>query len=382
VSHWVELEVLPAGYGDALVLRYGRSSSRVAYTIVIDGGPAESSSLEPVGARLRQLPAIDLLVVTHVDVDHIGGTVKLLEDPAIGRAVKAVWFNCYKHLEAAGDWLGGIDGELLTTRLLTLGVPWNKGFPRPVDAARGVGGPVAVPPITNARPNARLPRLRLPGGARAILVAPGAEQLVKLAPKWAKAVADAGLVPGRGATREAGRRLVGSDWLGTFDPVAEAATSVQLDSKEANGSSIAFVFTWGDTRLLLTGDAHAGVLSDGLRRLVAEGDSCVQPDGRVRVDAVKMPHHGSAANLTSDLVRQIDSRDWIVSSNGRRYHHPNDTALARVLTGSQGRVRIIGNYRSGRMEAWQALAPPEDFGYDLLLPDPGTEGIVLRYTSG
>jgi beta-lactamase superfamily II metal-dependent hydrolase len=378
-KHWIELEVLPAGYGDALVVRYGRAGDPATHTIVVDGGPPEESSLQPVGARLRQLSSIDLLVVTHVDVDHIGGMVKLLEDPAIAGAVKSVWFNCFKHLQKADDWLGGIDGELLTTQILALGVPWNDGFALPVDTARGVGGPVVVPPITSRNPQARLPRMPLPGGATAIVVSPGAEQLVKLAPKWAKAVEAAGLVPGRGATREAGRKLVGSDWLGKVDLAAEAASAVRLDRAEANGSSIAFVLCWGDLRLLLAGDAHAGVLADGLRRLVAEGDDCVQADGRVRVDACKLPHHGSAANLSTEVVGQLDCRDWIVSSNGKRFHHPNDAALARVVTGSTQRVRIVGNYPSTRMASWQALAPPADHGYDLLLPAAGAEGVVLRY---
>lgn len=373
-THWIELEVLPAAYGDALVVTYGIGDHGASHTIVIDGGPPETKPLAAISARLRELPAIDLLVVTHIDVDHVGGMVKLLGDAEIASKVKAAWFNSYRHLERADDWLGGIDGELLTTAILDLGVPWNAGFAGPVDPDHDVGGPVLVPP------SGALPRVPLPGAATAILLSPGPKQLTKLAPVWGKAVEEAGLVPGKGARREGPRDVQSGDWLGETDLGVTAATDTPKDSKPANGSSIAFILCWGSLRLLLGGDAHAGVLEAGLQRLIDEGDESVGVDGRVQVHACKLPHHGSDANLTTELVDKLACRDWIVSSNGVRFKHPDDVALARVIDGSPEPVRILGNYSSKRMEAWQALAPPADHGYELLLPPKNQPGVTVRYS--
>ncbi|MGB8859865.1 MAG: MBL fold metallo-hydrolase [Ilumatobacteraceae bacterium] len=375
-KHWIELEVLPAGYGDALVVTYGIGDNGATHTIVIDGGPPESEPLAAITARLHELPAIDLLVVTHIDVDHVGGMVKLLADAAIANKVKAAWFNSYRHLERAADWLGGIDGELLTTAILDLGVPWNDGFAGPVDPARGVGGSVLVPP----RERGALPRVPLPGAATAILLSPGPKELTKLQPVWGKAVEEAGLVRGKGARREDARHVRAGDWLGATDLHRLAATSTPKDRKAPNGSSIAFILCWGSLRLLLGGDAHAGVLEAGLQRLIEEGDEAVGADGRVHVHACKLPHHGSDANLTTAVVAKLACRDWIVSSNGDRFNHPDDIALARVIDGSPDPVRILGNYCSPRMDAWRALAPPAAHGYELLLPPEDRPGATLRYS--
>lgn len=368
-DHWVELEVLPAGYGDALLLRYGRGRAR--HAILIDGGPAEESSLAPVSARLGQLgDDVDLLVVTHVDVDHVAGVVELLGSTELSSRVRSVWFNGYRHLERAGDWLGGIDGELLTTKILAMGVPWNEGFEPPVDADRLVGGPVVLPP---RRP---LPRAPLPGGAEAILLSPDPRQLERLRKEWSRVVRAAGLDPGRGAVRERRRGpIVSGDWLGVTDLDTLAATPTPRDAKPANGSSIAFVFCWGPWRLLLAGDAHPAVLERSLSLLAAE-----EGTDRVRLDACKLPHHGSAANVTTALVSALDCPDWIVSTNGARFDHPDDVALARVVRHAGGHPRIVANYRSERMLAWAALAPPDEHGYDLVLPDTGA-GCTLSYGS-
>lgn len=361
---WVRLDVLPAGFGDALVLRYGSGGER--HTVLIDAGPAEETSWTPVSGALRALvDPIDLFVVTHIDIDHIGAAVTLLGDPDLSRRVQAVWFNGYRQLERAGDWLGGIDGELLTSAIRGLNVPWNAGFEPSIDT--GVGGPVLVPPTGT------LPRAPLPGGARAVLLSPTPKKLVKLLKPWKQVVQDAGLDPGRGAHREPGRRLVGDDWLGDVDLPGLATKSTRVDGKAANGSSIAFVFEWGTHRLLLAADAHPDVLTAGLARLAAEDGTA-----RVRLDAVKLPHHASSANVTTEWIGAVDCPDWIVSSNGARFNHPDDVALARVVVGSPG-ARIHANYDSDRIRSWRLLAPPERHGYELIGPSDAGAGVTLTF---
>jgi len=92
----ITLEVLPAAYGDCLLVScpVGRGTWRM----LVDTGTDE---LYPVlGRRLGKLPMaadgrrhIDLFVVTHIDHDHIGGAGLLLADKALGVAYGDVWFN-------------------------------------------------------------------------------------------------------------------------------------------------------------------------------------------------------------------------------------------------------------------------------------------------
>ena len=356
------IEMLAAGQGDALVVEYG--PARGGWRLLIDGGPV----LHWPGIRARLLRRRDsryeVFVVTHVDEDHVGGALALLDDPDLRSRVEAVWFNGYVHCEAGGSVLGPIHGEQLTKRIADGGYRWNPGFPGA--PAPGTGGPVVV---GSSRP---LPVVDLPGGARAVIVAPGPAELKRLAKEWAKVVAAAGLVPGGGAAgtgaRVAQRPKAAPPLPEVLDQAAleTLAARRQSDSSAANGSSISFVLEFAGKRLLLTGDAHADTLIAGLRRygeLVGEE--------RPRFDLVKLPHHGSGANVTAALVAAIDADRYLVSTNGDGYAHPDDSAVARLILGSPRPVKLFCNYASARTLPWAERAAEVGITVKLPKSSPG-----------
>ena len=70
------IDMLPAEFGDALWIEYGQDA---VHRILIDCGTR--SVFEAVKRRIEALPVaerhFELFVVTHVDVDHIGGALEL-----------------------------------------------------------------------------------------------------------------------------------------------------------------------------------------------------------------------------------------------------------------------------------------------------------------
>ncbi len=78
------LEVMQAKKGDCLILHYGDKTPRF---ILVDGGPAGvyAQSLRPRLDELRAGPCnngtvlLDLLIVTHIDDDHIRGVLDLMD---------------------------------------------------------------------------------------------------------------------------------------------------------------------------------------------------------------------------------------------------------------------------------------------------------------
>ncbi len=311
---------------------------------------------------------IDLLVVTHVDTDHIGGAVRLLASKALPARFRGIWFNGFVHLNAARGMLGPIHGEKLTALIVKSGLPWNEGWPwpdgRPEGVPAGVGGPVVV--------GDELPVIDLPGGATATLLSPTPQKLVDLLPVWEEVVERAGLRPDVAATEDDEVSVVAPGLLGgvTLDDLA--AFDTDDDRAEANGSSIAFLFEFEGVRVLFGADAHADALVAGLTALAGAGGG-----GPVRLDACKLPHHGSKGNCTRAMVDLIDCPVWMISTNGRRFHHPDDEALARVVHG-RDHPQLVWNYRSDRFAAFTKEYPPDSSGYTVVVPDEGAEGITVR----
>jgi beta-lactamase superfamily II metal-dependent hydrolase len=302
-----QIEMLPAQRGDALWLTYGEPPA--LRHVLVDAGPSETiGTLVPeLERRIKALPGrgnrIELLTTTHIDADHIQGIVSLLSGPGRVPLFRDIWFNGFKHLPAP-DTLGAPDGEQLTALLDTEPKRWNKAFK---------GGPVVMP-------DAGPPTIELEGGLELTLLSPTHAGLAKLVPKWERECEKAGLLPGHGA--EVPRSAQREDLLG-FDIDLLAAAQYRRDRAEANGSSIAFIARFDGKSVLCAADAHSEVLEASLDAL---------GPGPHTLTAVKISHHGSKANIGPGFLERVRSRNWLVSTNGAKFGHPDPEALARIIT--------------------------------------------------
>ena len=93
----LRLEMLPARCGDSIWLEYGSpTESRI---VIIDGGLTDSA--EVLRRRIEKARTergggtldVELLVVTHIDNDHILGIKELLEHAPDWLNIKDIWFN-------------------------------------------------------------------------------------------------------------------------------------------------------------------------------------------------------------------------------------------------------------------------------------------------
>ena len=95
--HDLVVELLPARHGDAILLEWPDPSSvdRPIRRMLIDCGPAPAYT--GIANRLRELESrhIDLLVLTHIDADHIEGMILAVNDADLGLDIGEVWFNGY-----------------------------------------------------------------------------------------------------------------------------------------------------------------------------------------------------------------------------------------------------------------------------------------------
>jgi hypothetical protein len=147
--------------------------------------------------------------------------------------------------------------------------------------------------------------------------------------------------------------------------LADRATPA--DNSAANGSSIALLVEYADRRLFLTGDAHADTLIEGIDRLVGKGET-------LTVDVLKLPHHGSKANVTRELLRRVRATTYVFSTDGSgNQRHPNDEAVARVIRYAD-RPSLAFNYRSSRTLSWDDDGLKDRWNYSTLFPPEDRPG--------
>lgn len=335
------IHMLPALFGDCLWVEYGEATE--PRLILIDAGTSGTwkplrkkiaDRIEETGKRL----VIELFVVTHVDRDHIGGAVKFLSDlHNLNVEIKEIWFNGWEHLNESvpplvNDHLGAKDGEQLSVLLRDSPVPWNGRFNRTA---------VIVPD------DGELPWFEFEGMVITLL-SPNQKKLDDLVPVWIDEVLAAGLEPGDAY------ELKPPDALGELSVDMLAAEPFSIDRAEANGSSIAFLASCEGKTVLFGADAHPDLLVQNLGRvnpaLLAGG-----------ITALKLSHHGSKGNTNDELVKMLSAKHYLVSTNGSIFGHPDEEAIARVLTHGPADKCLHFNYLKPTNRRWSK--EEADYGY-------------------
>lgn len=94
----MKIDMFPAKSGDCFVISYGE---KVDKHIIIDGGfvdtyrDALSAYIEDINDNGH---TIELILVTHIDRDHIGGILELIKSRH-ELNFNDIWHNSYRHLD-------------------------------------------------------------------------------------------------------------------------------------------------------------------------------------------------------------------------------------------------------------------------------------------
>jgi hypothetical protein len=315
-----KLEVIKAEKGDCLLLHYGKAKEPAL--ALVDGGPpgVYKEFLEPRLSELRKelvgegkpLP-LELVMISHIDSDHIAGVLSLLR--AIEKArdahaaepydVGRLWHNGFRKLAEAGEKSeaaikasldgGQPEGEAVLASVGqgedTSAVATKLGIPRNEETKLG--------PLVLAG-EAR----KLPGGLELTVLGPSRQRIEELREKWAKEV----------------------------DAKPEQLVPAALKETVYNLSSMIVLAEHGGKQVLLTGD---GVGEDILAGLDEEG--LLGKDGRAHFDVLKMPHHGSNRNIEDpdDFIEKVTADHYVISGNGE-HGNPEPETLRMIAAARDG----------------------------------------------
>ena len=302
------LEALPANHGDSLLLHFGTKAD--PGLAVIDGGPtgvlakALLPRLQAIhkerGGKEQRL-FVDLGMVSHIDDDHINGIEALTKKLVDNKIQPVVEFERFWH-NSFNDILGDDDEELGTAASVVNAASFGTsvgGDTNAVIASVGQGRNVRKNlEALGADGNKPFNSLIVAGHKKSpfklknlkfTVVAPLAEQVRELQKKWAEEL----------------KKL-------KKDKAKKAEIAAYLDKSVPNLSSIVVLVEAGKKRILLTGDARGDHTLLGLEKV-----GLVKKGGKLKVDVLKCPHHGSDRNVDDDYFERIVADHYVISADGK-----------------------------------------------------------------
>lgn len=361
--------------GDSILLQ-----SVEGKNILIDGGLVDPYfdrifsyrfNIAPtLGAMRESSEELDLVCVSHIDQDHIGGILSMLDDEFAWRVyeyqktqglepvepksprpanIKSIWHNSFHEqlnmnavdiadalaatapaLLVSGDGTHSHGTEFfsrLTSSMSEaakvsrrlgekqLGIPLNQEF----DGRLVMRG-------------SQIPKVEI-GDLTISVLGPTKKRLTDLRKKWNKWLKSQ---KGNKAIRNIAKKasdeqdLLANGDLKSFLLENELGPAVgNRDSvTEENVASIILMVEEGGKRMLFTGDARDDDIIDDL---IATGFA--NNDGHIHLDVLKLQHHGSENNFSIDFGKLVTADHYLICGNGK--HDNPDLRVVKRLLGSR-----------------------------------------------
>jgi hypothetical protein len=373
------LRVVQARYGDCLILENGSGKRRK--NILIDGGPDHvyqpylRKELQRITEEGGQ---IDLLVLSHIDNDHVLGLLELMtelkeerekKEPALV-GIRQMWHNAFKKIvPEAGAEADALEAEVMAQPVKN---PPTDGSPEaevPQEAnagldfgvsegvrlqladeflgiSRNFGFDQGLITLEKARRPVRLASLKL------WILGPCQPNLDDLSKKWLRWLDD-----------KAGRV--------SFDV---STPLVEPDDSINNLSSIMILAEAGGRSILLTGDGRSEDIVAGL-----EAVGKLEPGKTCHVDVMKVPHHGSARNAVGELFDRVQADMYVLSADGR-YGNPDWQTLVWLVDAAgrqQRKIHMLATNWTPSLKRLVEERPGESNFYSLtVIPEDQSSFVV------
>jgi beta-lactamase superfamily II metal-dependent hydrolase len=340
----LRLIVVQAQFGDCLLLQ---SSNGVKQSLVlVDGGTSQTYEMDlkpTLEALLHKDRKIDLVVLSHIDNDHILGLLDLFEDiktnkePKINKVIGigGLWHNSFSdiidengnksllmrklflskqfsagaldsnkiHTPVIGALRGVEEGRDLRKLAQSLQIPINPQFGGGLIVAKDKEKPVKV------------------GNIKFTMLGPTQKNLDKLRKIW-------------------------DDWLKKHENLLTKISDLQalklLDNSIANLSSIMFLVESQEKKILFTGDG----LGDDVIDILSER-GLLDSEGQYHVDVMKVPHHGSERNASPEFFNTVTADVYVISANGRD-DNPSLSTLKWIIESKRKKNKIIRIFLTNR----------------------------------
>lgn len=279
------IKIIDAGHGDCILIECGDT------LILVDSGPRSfkirSRVVNALKNTLRNRP-IDVAIVSHNDDDHIGGFKHIVKS---GIVIKTFIFNSLKYIS-----------QVLQDNKKNKQISYNQD-----DELNNVIESEAI----NVLPlNASDSSVFLNKEVKITPLTPYESALVSMhedSQRKQKQIS-------KGREKEPSI----SECL---DLIRNKQDLFNQDTSITNKTSLSIIIEYKDRALLCLGDSHE---DDVIKSL-----NC---NKKIPFNAVKLSHHGSERNTSSELLALIGKTEYILCGDKSRHALPNRKTIGRILT--------------------------------------------------
>lgn len=282
----MRLSLYQALDGDCIWLRFGGDKK---YNVLIDVGYLENYKYtlrKEITEIRKNNELVDLLVITHNDEDHISGFKGLFNEKEITKLISEVWFNTaskFKLSNINNNTISFEDGNDVAKFLIENNIKYKPDIINEIDTFEFLESKITI-------------------------LSPKKDNLKEYIEKWDE------------YNKSHNISSPIRDWGETIDDLAKKP--YVTDTSLSNRVSISFLLEYNCNKILFLGDSNHAVIARKLKDL---GYSNKNP---LKVNYIKLAHHGSKYNTSNKLIGMIECNNYIISSNGNNLYKET---LARIL---------------------------------------------------
>lgn len=288
----MKIEFLKAGTGDCIVINHNSKN------ILIDGGNESTYLISKYYEIKVREERIDFLIVTHHDDDHIKGILDLFKEIELrgeSPIIDNVIFNSPRKI------LNKIDGVLDSNYL---------SYRQAHELEQYLHNHTKIKWETSLNTiniENKLNELFSDPNLAFRIFSPNEETLKNYANN-------------KGAYLTSDHRC---DWDTPISTLIKSIDDKSQDKSFSNRTSIVLLLTHGENNYLFTADVTPVRLNQIIDELKGENDT-------INFELIKLPHHASYRSLNTQILKKINCRNYVISTNSKKHFLPNKRALVKI----------------------------------------------------
>lgn len=367
----IEIKSFNAKNGDSFYLYFPNEK----FNLLIDGG-YNSTYKDEIKLELEKIKSrgenLDLLVITHMDSDHINGIIKLIEENGTNEEsnvikINEIWFNSYFNSPTKKNKIN-ISSEMIKKLKIEIRPRYGEDYVGDIGIRELkkltnllINGKYLINTAFNFNAIYTENRNEVKIGKIIFkILSPREKNLKDLDVEFNKKINFLECQP------EFRYEEILNDYYEDFLNIIEDSSKIlekkeisfetdlnklaELEDEEKNTlnnqASIAFVVEYSEKKLVFLGDSSLSIYSEELEKIYKNIEE-------INFNFIKLSHHGSKFNISSKFISKINCLNYFISTDGSGSHeHPNKETIAKLIVNSKKEIKILLNTTNKSHYRW------------------------------